>query len=153
MEVEPVDVDDGAALVEQAKDHGLAVRRREAHGPQVDAPTVDDDAGTPVLGRPPVGDVHLAEDLDAAHDPALQRTGHSHEVTQHAVDAEADAQLATRRLDVEVGRAVMDGPGDDLVDEADDRSLVGVRGRDDGGVARLGRGQVGVLLGLAGWRR
>ena len=43
---------------------------------------------------------------------------------EHTVDAVADAELRLLRLDVNVGRALTIGFGDDLVHEADDRGLL-----------------------------
>jgi hypothetical protein len=44
---------------------------------------------------------------------------------KHAVDAVADAQLVLERFEVNVGRAKLDGVLEHLVDEADDRSVLG----------------------------
>ena len=44
---------------------------------------------------------------------------------EHAVDAEAHAQLVAVGLEVDVRGALLDGLGDDLVDEPDDRRVVG----------------------------
>ena len=53
------------------------------------------------------------------------RRGTVVDVLQHAVDAEAHAHLAAVGLEVDVGGALLDGLGDDLVDELDDRRVVG----------------------------
>ena len=50
---------------------------------------------------------------------------HGGRVVQDAVDAEAHAQLAAVGLEVDVGGALLDGLGDDPVDELDDRRVVG----------------------------
>ena len=57
--------------------------------------------------------------------PATMRRGTVAESLEHAVDAEADAQLAALGREVDVGRALLDGLGDDAVDELDDRGVVG----------------------------
>ena len=44
---------------------------------------------------------------------------------EHAVDAVAQAELVLERLDVHVGRAHLDRLGQHLVDEADDRRVLG----------------------------
>ena len=58
--------------------------------------------------------------------PATMRRGHGRGLEQHAVDAEAHAQLGCLvGLEVDVRGAVLDRLGDDLVDELDDRRVVG----------------------------
>ena len=52
----------------------------------------------------------------------LDLRGHGH-LVQHAVDAVADAQVVFQRLDVDVGRALVQRLAHDLVDEADDGRL------------------------------
>ena len=46
------------------------------------------------------------------------------DLVQHAVDAVADPQVVLGRLDVDVGRAVLDRLGDQQVDEPDDRGVL-----------------------------
>ena len=50
---------------------------------------------------------------------------HGGDVLEHAVDAEAHAQLAPVGRQVDVGGAALDRLGDDLVDELDDRRVFG----------------------------
>ena len=57
--------------------------------------------------------------------PAAMRRGMRGRLGQHAVDAEADAQLAAVGLEVDVRGALVDCLGDERVDELDDRRLVG----------------------------
>ena len=63
---------------------------------------------------------------------------------QHAVDAIADAELVLERLDVDVRRPQLERLGQDLVDELDDRRVLGG-----------GRGQVEVVVVLSSmtWSR
>ena len=64
-------------------------------------------------------------DLHAADDAGDHAPRHGRGVLEHAVDAEAHAQLAAVGREVDVGRALLDGLGDDPVDELDDRRVVG----------------------------
>ena len=66
------------------------------------------------------------------------RRGTVAESLQHAVDAEAHAQLVAVGREVDVGGALLDGLGDDPVDELDDRRVVGRLAQlDDLGAALL----------------
>jgi hypothetical protein len=56
--------------------------------------------------------------------PAWIAARRAHDLVQHAVDAEADAQVVLGRLDVDVRRAVLDRLGDEQVDELDDRRVL-----------------------------
>ena len=86
---------------------------------------VDRQPDATVLRDAPLGDVEVAHDLhaadDAEHHAPLDRGG----LDEHAVDAEAHAQLGAAGLEVDVRGALLDGLGDDLVDEPDDRRVVG----------------------------
>ena len=86
---------------------------------------VDDQADAAVLGRRRSAMSSSAmifmREIDAGGHPPRHRG----DVLQHAVDAEAHAQLAPVGREVDVGGAALDGLGDDLVDELDDRRVVG----------------------------
>ena len=72
---------------------------------------VDADLDAAVLRQALLGDVQVAENLDARNDrrlKALDLRRHRH-LLQHAVDAVADAQLVFERLEVNVGGAQLDG--------------------------------------------
>src|ERR1043166_5425050 len=78
-----------------------------------------DDAGN-IIG------VHAAHDLDAGDQGGLiafELRGHRR-LVQDAVNAVADAQLILRRLEMDVGRAVLVGFPDHLVDEFDDAGFL-----------------------------
>ena len=68
-------------------------------------------------------------------------------LAQHAVDAEADDEAVLERLDVDVGRVVLDRLRQDRVDQLDDRRLV-VAFEQVGGFGQVLRevGEVGVVL-------
>ncbi len=67
----------------------------------------------------------LGHDLHARDHPGGHPARHGRDVLQDAVDAEAHAQLAPVGGEVDVGGAPLDRLGDDLVDELDDRRVVG----------------------------
>jgi hypothetical protein len=121
---------------EQADDDLLAVQRRQGRDAGLDGHAVDGELGAAVLrarrsamSRP---DTILMR-LTVA---AVALRGHRHDVTEHAVDAVADAQLAGLRLDVHVAGPGAHGVGEDDVDQADDR----------GGLDALGREVLDLLL-------
>ena len=92
---------------------------------QVDAVAVDRQADAAVLRHAPLGDVEVGHDLHARDDAGCHAPRHGRDVAQHAVDAEADAQVLAVGGDVQVGRALLDGLADELVDEPDDGRVVG----------------------------
>ena len=114
------------------------MQHRDDRDADVHLRVVDPDLDAAVLRQPLLGDVQVAENLDARHDgrlEALDLRRHRH-VLQHAVNAVADAELVLERLEVDVRGPQLDRVPQDLVDEADDRGV-------------LGRAvQVGVLLAV-----
>ena len=87
--------DDGV-LVEDAHDDRLAVHAGQRHDAQVDVVAVDRQADATVLRHAPLGDVEVAHDLHAADDAEHHPPLHHRGLDEHAVDAEAHAQLASR---------------------------------------------------------
>ena len=88
---------------------------------------VNADLDAAVLRQAFLGDVEMAENLHARNDgrlEPLELRGHGH-LLQHAVNAVADAEFVLERLEVDVRRAQFDGVGQDLVDEPDDRGVLG----------------------------
>ena len=98
---------------------------RHRHDAGVDRVALDGQRTRPSCGSAPLGDVEVGHDLHARDDardhPARDLRG----LAQHAVDAEAHAHLAALGLEVDVRGALLDGLGDDRVDELDDRRVVG----------------------------
>jgi hypothetical protein len=81
----------------------------------VHAPAAQGHADSPVLGQPPLGDVHLGHDLDARSHRGLQAPGRGLLLEEDAVDAIPDAQGVLERLDVDVGRPRVDGVLDEEI--------------------------------------
>ncbi|MNS44228.1 hypothetical protein D3C72_766660 [compost metagenome] len=77
-----------------------------------------------VLGAAALGNVHVAEDLDAADDGAFDGLGQGHDGRHDAVEAQTGLDAVLERLDVQVRRAGLDGLHEDLVDQIDDGGLV-----------------------------
>ena len=118
-------VEAGVALVEDTHDHAFAVHRRQRRDAQVDFPPEHLQLDAAVLRQPPLGDVELGHDLDAADHGGLQLLGRGFDVVQDAVDPVAHLQVLLERLDVNVARPRLDRLGDDQVDEPDDGGLRG----------------------------
>ena len=110
---------------------------------------VDGQPDAAVLGQAPLGDVHLRHDLHARDRAARHPPRDGGGVVQHPVDAEAHAQLAPVGRQVDVGGALLDRLRDDLVDQLDDRRVVGGLAQVDdlGGVALFLLLDLAVLLG------
>jgi hypothetical protein len=87
---------------EQAHDHRLSVLHRERRETHVDLPATHADLEAPVLREALLRDVEPRNELQpldqGGGDPLLAH----HLLMQHAIDAQADAQLAFVGLDVDV---------------------------------------------------
>ena len=77
-----------------------------------------------VLRHAALGDVEVGDDLHARDDGGHRAGGHDGGLVEHAVDPEADAHVLVAGLEVDVGGAALDGLGDDLVHELDDRRVL-----------------------------
>ena len=134
-----------AALVEQPQHHLLAPDRRRWWTTRMSSarPSIVH-ADLAVLRAAPLDDVHVGHDLDAADERRAHRAGQVEHVVQRAVDAEPDPHPVVLRLDVDVGGAVAQRLGDDLLDDLDDRRVVvgtsrSRRGRPPGAARRAPR--------------
>ena len=107
--------------LEDADGDVLAVHAGDGGEAQVDALSARElEARAAVLRQPPLGDVEVAHDLDAADDAGLQLLGELAQLVQHAVDAAAHAQRVLRRLQVDVRGVHAGGVGEQGVDDLDD---------------------------------
>ena len=111
-------------LVEQAQHDALAVPRRDRRDAHVDGAARDPQRDAAVLRQALLGDVELRHDLDARHDERRDGALRLQHLAQHAVDAKPHRHAVLVRLDVNVGRVVLDGLRQERVDEANDRRLV-----------------------------
>src|SRR3989442_1286436 len=115
-----------AARVEDAEHDRLAVDHRDHRYAQVDLAPANLEPDAPVLREALLGDVEVAEDLDARDDGGVELADLARDVglVEHAVDAVAHAELVVKRIDVNVAGAQLQGFGEDLVDELDDRCVL-----------------------------
>ena len=112
--------------VEDAEDELLAERGVNGRHAQLDLAVAARGLDAAVLGAPLLGDVEAGERLDARHDRAVDRLRERVHRVEDAVDAHAHGRLVASRLDVDVGRALVERIVEDVLD-----------GRDDVRVARL----------------
>jgi hypothetical protein len=105
----------------------LTEQHRQRRDAEVDDPVPHLELEAAVLRHAALGDVELAEDLDAAGERRLELDGRLHHLEQRTVDAVAHPQLVLERLDVDVARAPSHRLGEDAVDELDDRRIVDLR--------------------------
>ncbi len=129
------------ARVEHAQDRRLAGDERDGHDADVDLAAVEGERHPAVLRGAALGDVELAEDLDARDDAGGLARRDARDVAHHAVDAVADEQLAVLGIEVDVGGAVADRLRDDRAHEPDGWAVVG-------GLLERGLKRRVLLLGL-----
>ena len=110
-------------LVQNTHNDRLAVVRRNNRDAQVEFLFAERQLNTPVLRSAAFGDVEFRQNLEAGHERPLETLRDGVALDQLAVDAVTDADAVFERLDVNVGRAEVNGVGDDLVAEADDRRV------------------------------
>ncbi len=137
LEAELLQVQRQVALVEDPEHDLLAVDAGQRRDPEIDDPAAHLELEAAVLRHPPLGDVELGQDLDAAGQRRLHLDRRLHDLEQGAVDPVAHPDLMLERLDVDVGRAPLDRVGQDAVDQLDHRRVVDLR---------LGGGLLLVLL-------
>jgi hypothetical protein len=78
---------------------------------------------TPVLGTPAFGDIHVAQDFEAADDRGLHLFGELHERLKHPVDAQARLQALFVGFEMQITGAAFDGLGENLIHQIDDRAV------------------------------
>ena len=110
-------------VVEDPHDDLLAPHGRQAADAQVDLAPPGSDREPAVLREAPLGDVHVAHDLQSGDDRRLHLLGCRRHLLQHAVDAEADADIALARLDVDVRCVVRDRLVEQQVDVPHERRV------------------------------
>src|SRR6266851_4972705 len=120
----------GKRFFVQHAQHGIfAVTRGHDGNAQVDKAALVLHAEAPVLRDAALGNVQVAEHLDARNHRGMPFLGDGlHGVLQHAVDAVLHRYFRVARLDVNVAGAPLERGEDDLFHQADDRT--------DGAIAR-----------------
>src|SRR5690606_31382555 len=114
-----------ALLVQQSEDDALAVQRGQRRDAHVDLAITHAQADAAVLRHPPLRDVELGHDLQAADDGGRQPARRRWRFLEHAVDAVAHAQSAEVRLEVHVAGARLERLEQQEVHQLHDRRLVG----------------------------
>ena len=122
----------GAVAVEHAQHALLPVLGGEGGHPEAQLHAVEQQLERAVLGHPPLGDVHLAEDLDPLHHREAELVQHARALLEHTVDAVAHPQVVLPWLEVEVARPLLDRPLQELVDQRDRALLFDGRASRDG---------------------
>ncbi len=114
-------------LSSKTHDDAFAVNHRDDRDADVDLAALDAHLDAAVLRQALLGDVEPRHDLDAADDRRLEAIDlrRQHLRLQHAVDAVADAERFFLGLDVNVAGALVGRLDQDLVDQLDDRGLLG----------------------------
>src|SRR5262249_22035079 len=96
---------------------------------EVDVAALIANTETSILGYAALGNVEIAEDLDARDDRGVPLLGNGlHGVLQDAVNAVLDRHFRVARFDVNIARAPLEGGKDDGFYKANNRA--------DGGIAR-----------------
>eukprot|EP01035_Chromulina_nebulosa_P041508 gene41508-56148_t len=114
-------------LAEETHHDGFAVEHRDNGDADIDLGVLDTDLDAAVLRETFFRDIEVREDLHARDDRGLEAfdlRGHRH-LLENAVDAVADAQFVLEGLEVHVGGAQLDRVLEDLIDETDDRRVLG----------------------------
>ena len=117
--------EDGPCPVEEPHDALLAPDRGHGGDTHVDFFAVDLRAQLAVLWPASLDDVHSGHDLDAADQPDAHGRGERQHLFERAVDPVADPDAQFGGLDVDVGRPVTHGLGQDATDDLDDGRVVG----------------------------
>src|SRR5713101_1093806 len=110
-------------FVENTKDGVLAMARGHNGNTQIDVTPLVLHAETPILRNTALGDVQIAEHLDARENRGMPFLGNRlHSVLQHAIDAVLDGNFRVARFNVDVAGAALEGSEDNGLDEADHRT-------------------------------
>ncbi|MNX75596.1 hypothetical protein D3C86_1070770 [compost metagenome] len=123
----------GLILVEDAQHHPLARPRRQGRDPHVQRLAAQGQRDAPVLRHALFGDVQPRHDLDARHQQGRDARVQAEAFAQDAVHPHPHDQGALIGLQVDVRSPGPHRLGDDAVDHADDRGVVG-------GVQQVGGG-------------
>ena len=121
VEAQLVETHENGTAGQQTQRHALAVNGRHGRDTDVEFLALDADVDSAVLREAFLGDVHAGHDLDPRDERGLvplQLRRHRR-LVQDAVHAVTDAELILGRLEVNIGRPILERLPDDLVDELD----------------------------------
>ena len=117
--------EDRSRPVEKPHDALLTPDGGDGGHPDVDLFPVDLRAQLAVLRPTSFDDVHAGHDLDAADQADSHGGGECQDLLECAVDPVANPDSELGRFDVDVGRAVTHGLGEDAAHHLDDRRILG----------------------------
>ena len=104
-----------------------------------------------VLRPAPLDDVHPGHDLDPTDQADAHRGGECQDLFERPVDPVANPDAELGRLDMDIGRPVAHGLGEDAADHLDDRRIF-VNDAGVSGVVSMGRLRVASTASKA-WTR
>ncbi|OPZ90921.1 MAG: hypothetical protein BWY73_01216 [candidate division TA06 bacterium ADurb.Bin417] len=119
----------GGVPVQQPQDNRFSVQHRDYRDPDVNLPPGDENLYPAILGQPFFGDVERTDYLETGDDCRLEAAdlGRDGGILQNPVDPVPHAQFVFKGLEVNVGRPQFDRLLENLVDEPDDRGVLGGR--------------------------
>ena len=117
-------VQSSGLLVEDTQHDAFAVAGRDGRDAHVHRTAGDLQADASVLRQPFLGDVEFGHDLEARDHQRGNRPPALQHFAQHAIDPKAHHQAVLERLDVDVGRVLLDRLREHRIDEANDRRVV-----------------------------
>ena len=113
-------------LVEEAQDDLFAEHRRQHRDAEIHLLAASQlQLDPPVLWEAALGNVERRHHLDTRGHGILQLERRPHDFFEHAVAAEADAEHPFIRFEMHVAGAALDGVGQDGVDQAHHRRILG----------------------------
>ncbi len=94
--------------VQNSQHDALAEHGRQGRDPDVDFVAAQSELDPAVLRQPPLGDVEIRHDLDAARDRRGQVARRGHQLVEHPVDPVSHLVFFLERLEVDVRSLVLD---------------------------------------------
>ena len=123
VEAQVAQAEHEAGLVQQSHHHLFAENRGQNAHADIHQLVLGLDGQAAVLGQAALGDVELADDLDAAHNARMAGNGNAHGLHEHAVDAVTHTQRVLLGLDMDVRGALLDGLGEHLIHQTHHRAV------------------------------
>ena len=99
--------------------------RGNGRNPEIDLLSLHPEHDPAVLGKTPLRDIQFCHDLDTGDHGCLKPFGQGFHIMEDAIDSISNPEQVFKGLEVDVARPRLDRPGDDEVDEPDDRPLRG----------------------------